>query len=384
MSNSIHTARWISQITSPEFDIHLFPSIDLGLIHEELKDVTVYHSFFQLQKNIQQKVILKGIPLHTAGRDDFLKSIIKKCLPLYRSQQLRYLIKKLKPDIIHSLETQSSGYLMLEVGRKLHWRLPSWIHTIWGSDIFYFGQFNDHEKKIREVFGHCNFLITDCQRDITLARQYGFCGTFLGVFPGQGGFDIATMNKYRQSGLVSQRNKIIIKGYQGWAGRALVVLKALEQCINLLQKYELIFYLTSPEVRREATFLAQRYSLNIKIIPPTHNETILKTMGGSRISIAMNITDGVPNSLLESMIMGAFPIQSDTISVREWIKPDVNGFLVNPNETHSLAAKLRQALRDDELVDRAAYLNGNLTSQRIDQKIIKPRVVSMYKKIVPE
>lgn len=51
MSDSIHTARWINQIADRGWDIRLFPSIDCGITHPELKNVHVYHSFYGKQKN---------------------------------------------------------------------------------------------------------------------------------------------------------------------------------------------------------------------------------------------------------------------------------------------------------------------------------------------
>ena len=42
-------------------------------------------------------------------------------------------------------------------------------------------------------------------------------------------FDIDQYQTLRQEGPVSQRRTIVIKGYQHWAGRALVALKAVDR-----------------------------------------------------------------------------------------------------------------------------------------------------------
>jgi hypothetical protein len=36
---------------------------------------------------------------------------------------------------------------------------------------------------------------------------------------------------------------------------------------------------------------------------------------------------------------------------------------------------------DDALVDRAAEVNAKLAKERIDQAVIRPQVVAMYKKV---
>jgi hypothetical protein len=51
MSESIHTARWLSQLSDQGWDIHLFPSIDCGIVHPEILNITVHHSVYIKQKN---------------------------------------------------------------------------------------------------------------------------------------------------------------------------------------------------------------------------------------------------------------------------------------------------------------------------------------------
>ena len=40
MSDSIHTARWINQIADREWDLHLFSSVDYGVLHPEMRNIT--------------------------------------------------------------------------------------------------------------------------------------------------------------------------------------------------------------------------------------------------------------------------------------------------------------------------------------------------------
>jgi glycosyltransferase involved in cell wall biosynthesis len=103
-------------------------------------------------------------------------------------------------------------------------------------------------------------------------------------------------------------------------------------------------------------------------------------MGRARIAIGIGLTDGTPISMLEAMIMGAFPIQADTISTAEWIGDGKNGLLVPAEQTEVIASAIQRALIDDELVELAAKLNTDIADQRLDQKSIVPRIIEMYKK----
>ena len=134
-------------------------------------------------------------------------------------------------------------------------------------------------------------------------------------------------------------------------------------------------------VEKSARELSLSTEIPIKIIQHTNNIEILKLFGRSRISIGMNISDGSPNTLLEAMIMGAFPIQSDTISTAEWINNGENGFLVPPEDVEATAQAIKRAIIDDEMVNRAAILNKEITLKRIDNSVVQPQVLALYNKV---
>lgn len=82
--------------------------------------------------------------------------------------------------------------------------------------------------------------------------------------------------------------------------------------------------------------------------------------------------------------MGAFPIQSDTVSTAEWITQGENGLLVPPEDAQAIASAIRRALVDDELVERAGEINAQITRARIDRTFIQPQVIAMYEKVASQ
>jgi len=117
-------------------------------------------------------------------------------------------------------------------------------------------------------------------------------------------------------------------------------------------------------------------------LPPRgSHEQILDLMGQARIGIGISSSDGTPNAMLEAMVLGAFPIQSDTISTAEWIEDGVNGLLVPPDDPNSIAIALRRALTNDELIDEAADFNSKVVDERLDLNKVRPQVVELYKKV---
>lgn len=382
MPDSVHTARWISMIADQGWDLHLFPSIDNGVAHPDLKNITIYHSFYGKQRDCPKSVHKKGFPVlsHFAGHIG--RVLLKKLFPDYRITQLRKIIHELHPDIIHSLEFQAAGYLALGAKEQYDGKFPTWIATNWGSDIYLFGRLPEHVDRIKSVLSACDYYSCECFRDIQLAKDMGLRGQILPVLPNTGGFDLTHIEKFKQSGPTSSRRLILLKGYQGWAGRALVGLRAIELSADWLKGYRVAIYLANSDVELAAKLVSQSTGIPIEIIPPCSHEEILRLQGSARISIGLSISDAISTSFLETIAMGSFPIQSNTSCADEWIKNGVTGLLVHPEDPDGIAAAIRLAVTNDALVDEAAKLNARTVSERLDLSVIKPRVIKMYEEIV--
>lgn len=381
MADSIHTARWVSQVTDQGWEIHLFPSIDYGIVHPEMKNVTVYHSVYGQHKKNDKSIKLKGLYVFSKHLAEFCRSSLKILAKNYRINQLKRLIKKIKPDIIHSLEIQHAGYLTLAAKKKIkHKRFPPWIVTNWGSDIYLFGRLAEHEAKIREVLAAADYYSCECHRDVHLAKLYGFKGQILPVFPNTGGLDLELIPSLRLPGLVSNRRIIMLKGYQTWAGRALVGLRALERCAELLSDYQIAIFSASSDVLIAAELFSKATGIPTIIIPKeTTHRDILKWHGRARISIGLSISDAISTSLLEAMAMGSFPIQSCTACADEWIEDGKTGLLVPPEDTELIEKALRRAIIDDDLVNRASEQNYAVIKEKLDCYELKSRVIKLYK-----
>jgi glycosyltransferase involved in cell wall biosynthesis len=390
MANSVHTAGWVNQLSDTGWDIHVFDAMEGSLI-PELKDVTAYTFYRPSDSYSNVKKIHSILPqsqsMVTRGAEFVRRrsNFLSRFLTPSRIESLTRLIKRLKPDIIHSLEMQNESYPLLEVKRKLGGKfLMPWIYSSWGSDLYLFGDQPKHRALIKEVLSSCNYYIADCQRDVGLALKLGFKGEVLGVFPGVGGLHIAEMRKMISAGPASGRRVIALKGYTGWAGRALIALQALQLCADMLQDYKVVVYSADAEVAHVARYISRATDIPFEVLPRGPRDEIIKLMGSSRLAIGMSITDGAPISMLDAMVMGAFPIQSDTVSTAEWITHGKNGLLVPPENPKALAIAIRRGLSDDKLVDGAAKKNIEITTERVDRSVIQPRVIEMYEKVVSE
>ena len=385
MANSTHTARWIGQVAGEGWDLHLFPSQDFGATHRQLRNVTVYHSVYGRQGPLEPSVRLRGVPVASGILAYGARLLMDRRFPGRRAAKLARLIERLRPDLVHSFEFQAAGYLTLEAKRMLGGRFPRWIATNWGSDIYVFGRLADHQARIRGLLTECDYYSCECHRDVALARQFGLKGKPLPVLPNTGGFDLDLARSLRSDGPTSARRIIMLKGYQGWAGRALVGLRALARCADVLSGFQIHIYSPAEEVKLAAELFSADTGVPTVIVPlQTPHHDILSLHGKARISIGLGIGDAISTSFLEALLMGSFPIQSNTSCADEWITDGRTGLLVPPEDPEVVEAAIRRALAEDDLVNQAAVENWETAAARLDYRSIQSRVVELYRTVAED
>ncbi len=398
MINSVHTERWISQISDQGWDLYLFPTDVFAAPHPSLKKIKIHMPKLirylvktymgNKKKSLGTKYDFDLLTLMRQDNNSFsgIKTLVKKLLHYNQVTELAKVIKRIKPDIIHSMHIQDAGYITLEAKKKTNGKFPKWILNNWGSEIDLFSRISSEEPKIREALENCDYYKCECSKDIPLVKLLGFKGKFLPVIPNTGGIDFELVSKLRKPGLISDKRLIMLKGYQNWAGRALVGLRALERCADLLNGYSIVIYSgKTADVIIAAELFTKKTGIETEIIPfNVSHEKILNLHGQARISIGLSITDAISTSLLEAMVMGSFPIQSDTSCANEWFKDGKTGILVPPEDPEVIEAAIRKALTDDDLVNKAAELNYKELLMRLEITKVKKEIVEMYKGILSE
>jgi Glycosyl transferases group 1/Glycosyl transferase 4-like len=386
MANSVHTARWIRQVANLGWDLHLFP-VERASLHPDLRNVTVHEFLYHTRRGPHESVpVVGGWPLPRGSYS--AERAVQRWSPALadRAQRLARTIRRLRPDVLHTMEIQHASYLALDARPYVpEGEFPPWLVSNWGSDIYLFGRLPSHAERIRRVMGTCDYYHCECHRDVALGHDFGFRGETMPIFPVTGGFEVKAMQSLRPPGPTSSRRRIALKGFQNWAGRALVGLQAIEMCADALKGYSVSIYMTTPDVRLAAELVAEKTGIPFEV--ESHElarDDILRMHGSARVSIGLNISDAISTSLLEAMIMGSFPVQSNTGCGDEWIACGENGLLVPPESPEAVAAALRRALTDDVLVDRAAETNARLTAERLDVSVVTPQAIRIYEKIAAQ
>lgn len=367
--NSIHFQRWANQFKDTDHELFWFDIRD-GAKVPDLSWLKSFQGWKNKFPNLKGRTFIKNK----------FPSIYKH-LENNTAKSFEKVLLEVKPDVVHSFVLYISCAPILKVMQKYH-KTP-WIYSSWGSDLYYYRNIPDYKEDILRVLPRINYLITDCKRDVIIAKELGFKNEVLGVFPGGGGFDFKKSNPYIKP--VQERNIILVKGYQGRSGRAIEVLKALEQFRTLIP-YDIVVFGADTEVvtyiedHELAKKMPIRYFSKNKFLS---HDAILKLMGESLIYIGNSNSDGMPNTLLEAIIQGAFPIQSNPGGVsEEVILHKQNGLLINDcNDVTHIKSLIEDAILNQELIKKAFQINQTDIKLQFEIESIKTKVLQCFDRI---
>ncbi|WP_299251634.1 glycosyltransferase [uncultured Lacinutrix sp.] len=370
--NSIHFQRWTNQLKDSGHEVFWF-DINDGAIVPSLSWVTTFQSWKQKLPNLKGRYFIKNkLPkVNNLLENDTAKAFEK-------------ILCEVQPDVVHSFVLYISCVPILNIMQK--YNNIKWIYSSWGSDLFYFKNLPEYRKGIEDVLPRVNYLFTDCNRDVQLAKNLGFKGEVLGTFPGGGGYEFSVSDGYIKTPVL-ERDIILVKGYQGRSGRAIEVLKAFELIVLELKKYKIVVFGADKEVETYISESVRLQTINIIVHPKAQflpHKVVLELMGKAKIYIGNSESDGMPNTLLEAVVLGAFPIQSNPGGASEdIIEHNKNGLLIQDcHAVEEIKEQIIIALENSELIKSAFEYNKSNVKPKLKRQTIKKKVLLAYQDIL--
>jgi glycosyltransferase involved in cell wall biosynthesis len=123
---------------------------------------------------------------------------------------------------------------------------------------------------------------------------------------------------------------------------------------------------------------------SVQLLAPMPHEQIAEVYRSAQIIVSPSTHDGTPNTLLEGMACGCFPVAGDLESIREWIADGQNGLLIDPANPVALAEAILKAIKNKDLRARAAGLNLEIITSRAEYARNMTRVESFYQEVVTQ
>ncbi len=287
------------------------------------------------------------------------------------ARKLRAFIKETRPDLVHAMRIPYEGMLASSALRGMRSvatnavEAPPLLISIWGNDFTLHAPSSLPMKHYtRRTMMIAAALHADCARDIRLAHEWGLKeGKLTLVTPGNGG--IRTDVFYPPKKPVTEPIVVNPRGF-----RAYVCNDAFFKSIPLVlaKRADARFVCSTMAGESQAIQWMKELGIEhaVQLNPPMPHEQMAELFRSAQVVVSPSIHDGTPNTLLEGMACGCFPVAGDLESIREWITPGQNGLLVDPNDPQAIASAILIALEREDLRREAAGLNQVMIAARAE------------------
>ncbi len=375
---------WISYFVQAGYEVHLVSTypceteLNVSSIHilpvamssVERKDVST---------SSQTGMLRRWIPVR-------VRTIVRQWLgPLTlpgAARRLREIIASLQPDLVHAMRIPYEG--MLAALALTDMRDTPLLLSVWGNDFtLHAGSTPWMSRYTRLALQRADALHADCARDIRLAQEWGFSGDKpTALLPGGGGIQLDLFYPLGKSSEALTEPVYVInpRGF-----RAYVRNDTFFKAIPLIQERDARIHFICPSMADEPQ--AWRWleelgiSSGVELLPAQSRAAMADLFRKAHIAVSPSEHDGTPNTLLEAMACGCFPIAGDIESLREWIVPGVNGTLVDPADPAGLAQAVLSAASQPHLREAAREYNTRLVAERAEYRRVMSRAEQYYQQL---
>lgn len=317
-----------------------------------------------------------GINFHTWLRRFAAPFTISKA-----AHKLRERIAEIQPEIVHAMRIPYEGILTSEALSTQQDQVL--LISIWGNDFTLHASAAPWMSRYtHKVLSRANGLHTDCFRDQKLAYEWGFKRSSpVIIIPGNGGVRLDIF--YPPNNDVKERSLHVInpRGFRVYI-RNDTFFASIPKVINEINGLKVLCPGMASRREAEQWIKKLRLSQSVQLLPQVNNLEMAELFRRSSVSVSPSTHDGTPNTLLEAMACGCFPIAGDLESLHEWIEPGVNGMFFDPSNPESLADVLISALQNPQLLQNAAEINYSIIQSRAKFQVGMQKAYEFYKSII--
>ncbi len=383
---------WISHFIDAGHEVHLYSTFDCqpDLKLASLKIVPV--AFSSLAKSTRRSSSwapggAKGIDFRTTIRH-WLGPLT---LP-WAAERVRKGLLKLKPDLVHAMRIPFEGIMTAAA-----YPTAPLIITVWGNDFtLHASSTRAMGLLTRRALGRTDALHVDCERDLRLAYEWGMSRmrpTL--VVPASGGVRPEIFHP-GETDLTEVSDRVgdvlrdlptetpVVVNPRGF--RVYVRNDTFFQAIPLILRDhpETIFLCPTMEGEPLAMEWVNQLGISnsVRLLPRLTPSEMAAIFRRAQVTVSVTEHDGTPNTLLEAMACGCFPVAGDLESIREWIEDEHNGLLIDPENPAELADAVAKVLSDVALRAKGVEHNVRLIVERkVTYVEVMARVEALYRRI---
>ena len=357
---SIHTQRWVRYFVDRGHEVHLISSMPLG-------DGDIGNAELYVFKRFPRQIRILS----------FLINLLSDVI------QVRKLMKKIKPDILHAHYITDCGLLGALSG------FHPFIVWVMGSDILVGPGQSTFIKIITKYALRKADLIT-CDGENIIGRMVKLGANlekikfiYFGVDTQK--FKPLSTNKSlrkRELGLsdtptiISTRNLKPIYDIE-------TLIKAIPSVLEKVPEAKFIIAGDGDQrdyLKNLATSLG--VSRSIKFVGWIAHDDLPKYLASSDVYVSTSLSDTISVSMLEAMACELPVVVTDSGDNRKWIEDGVNGFIVPVKCPETLASRIVELLENEDVRHKFAQANRQAVEQRANYQEEMEKVENLYEQLI--
>lgn len=354
---SLHTQRWVNYFAGKGHEVHLISS-------RFTEGYDGYH---------------KGITMHPLGRLftrlPKISGYISGILWLF---QIRRLVREIKPEVLDAHFITINGYL------GAFSRFHPLIVTAWGGDVLTIPKNNPiHKYLTTYTLKKADIVVCDSN---TVKREllgFGVKSDKIRII--FNGIDTQQFNPEKKN--EELKHKLGIPGAPVIVSiRNLFALYNVEMLIRaiplVLSKVPEAEFLIGGDGEQRNYLESLVNSLgvegNSKFIGNISHHDIPEYLASSDIYVSTSLSDSTSLSLQEAMACELAPVVTDLPANREWINDGENGFIVPIGDTETLAQKIVDLIRNEELRRKFGKLGRKIIKEKAEYEREMGKIEKIY------
>jgi hypothetical protein len=296
--------------------------------------------------------------------------------------QLAQVIRQVQPDLVHAMRIPYEGMLSALALQKLPAPNHPLLVSVWGNDFTLHASANPWMGAYtRQALRFANALHTDCFRDQRLAVQWGFDPSKPAVvLPGGGGIQADLFSPPAEP-VADPPTVINPRGVRAYV-RNDTFFRSIPLVLNRFPSARFLCPTMAGDLGAIRWMNELGIAGSVDLLSRQTREEMAHLFRRSLAVVSPSLHDGTPNTLLEGMACGCYPIAGDIESLREWITPGLNGALFDPADPQALADAVCLALGSPEVRQQAAEHNRVLILERAEYFQVMRQAEAFYQQTI--
>lgn len=397
---SPHAQNWIRPLGQAGHEVHLISTYPFDSERLGLASLHVVPLDFSARARAGEKIAgaknargkasvlsrLRGgrIWARLAGLRDSLAPLAVS----HQRSRVQKIVAALAPDIVHAMRVPFEGMLAAQALENVSVPL---VVSIWGNDFTLYARRSPRLARLtRQAMRRADALHPDCARDLRLAGEFGFdLARPAVVLPGGGGVRASLFHPGPKNAALAARWNIppdapVVLNPRGLKPyiRSDIFFQAIPRVLARCPDVVFLGAQMHGIAAAEQQVAQLGITSAVRLLPVVSHDEMADFFRLADVAVSPSEHDGTPNTLLEAMACGAYPVAGDIESVREWVTDGENGRLCDPGDPDALAEAILAALNDEVGRKEVARRNAQMVAARVDSRLVTAQAEAFYREIL--